>query len=111
MNTPNRHEFPRRAAYIIAEYTVREGTHRDVIKNIGAGGLFIRTARKVALGQFIVLEFPLFQFDTLVRVTGKVTRRDSDGFAVLFNEPLNDLMGKDGKLREIVHEGDRISSE
>lgn len=110
MKPANRHEYPRRTAFIIAEYTVKEGTHRDVIKNIGAGGLFIRTSRKVAQGQFIALEFPLLQFDTLVRVTGKVIRRDPDGFAVLFDEPLDDLIVKDGELPEIVHEGDRSPS-
>ena len=107
--TINRHEYPRRTSYIITKYTVREGTFRDVIKNIGAGGLFVRTSRKVSHGQPIVLEFPLFHFDNKVQVTGTVTRREADGFAVSFDEPLDDLVCENGDFPDIVHEGDRSS--
>ena len=103
----NRQKRSRRTSYIIAEYTVKEGTHRDVIKNIGAGGLFIRTSRKVAEGQSIVLEFPLFRFDNTIKVSGTVVRTDSDGFAVAFDKLLDVLQSKNGTLPEIVHEIDR----
>ena len=111
MKASNRQEHPRRTSFIIAEYTVKEGTHRDVVKNIGAGGLFIKTSRKVSLGQTIVLEFPLFQFDQTVKITGQVIRRDHDGFAVEFDEPLDALVSKNGKFPEIVHESDRAPRE
>ena len=78
-----------------------------MIKNIGAGGLYIRTSRKVAEGQPIVLEFPLLRFDNTIRVTGKVVRTDSDGFAVAFDALLDALESKNGQLPEIVHEIDR----
>jgi Tfp pilus assembly protein PilZ len=104
---PNRQQRSRRTSYIIAEYTVKEGTHRDVIKNIGAGGLFIRTSRKIAEGQSILLEFPLFRFDNTIQVSGKVVRVDSDGFAVAFDALLDVLESKNGQLPEIVHEIDR----
>lgn len=107
---PNRHKKSRRTSYIIAEYTVKEGTYRDVIKNIGPGGLFIRTSRKIAEGQSIVLNFPLLRFDNTVQVSGKVVRRDSGGFAVAFDELLNDLEAEDGQFPEIVHESDRSPS-
>ncbi len=97
----------RRAAYIIARYTVSEGTYRDVIKNIGAGGLFVRTSRKVSAGQAIVLDFPLFDFDATIQVSGQVTRRDKHGFAVVFDTPLDELIGDGGTVPRIVHEGDR----
>jgi hypothetical protein len=104
---PNRQKRSRRTSYIIAEYTVKEGTHRDVIKNIGAGGLFIRTSRKVAQGQPIVLEFPLLRFDNTIRVSGKIVRADADGFAVAFDHLLEALASKNGQLPDIVHEIDR----
>lgn len=106
---PNRKKRSRRTSYIIAEYTVREGTHRDVIKNIGAGGLFVRTSRKIAEGQPIQIEFPLFRFDNTIRVSGKVVRIDSDGFAVAFDSLIKALESKDGQLPEIVHEINRGS--
>ena len=106
---PNRQKRSRRTSYIIAEYTVKEGTHRDVIKNIGAGGLYIRTSRKIAEGQPIELEFPLFRFDNTVRVSGKVVRVDADGFAVAFDSLLEELKSKNGQLPDIVHEIDRTT--
>ena len=104
---PDRQEHLRRSSYIIAEYMVREGKFRDVIKNIGAGGLFMRTSRKIKTGQPIVLEFPLFRFENIIRVSGEVIRRDHDGFAVAFDEPLEPLSGLDGVFPDIVHESDR----
>jgi hypothetical protein len=86
---------------------VLEGTFRDVIKNVGAGGLSVRTNRKIAVGQPITIEFPLFNFDNVTRVTGRIVRRDIAGFAVTFDEPIHGLICKEGHFPEIVHERDR----
>jgi Tfp pilus assembly protein PilZ len=102
-------QYPRKTSYIIVEYTVLEGTFRDIIKNIGAGGLFIRTDRKIAVGQPVATHFPLFDFDNIIHVHGRVVRRDSDGIAVTFNEAIEGLVCKKGHLPEIVHESDRMS--
>lgn len=102
----NRH-YPRRSAFIIAEYKLKEGTYRDFIKDISADGLFVRTWRKFVAGESIVLKFPLFQFDNTIQVSGKVVRNDQDGFAVTFDEPIDGLICKEGHLPEIVHEDDR----
>ena len=104
---PKRNTLPRRTSYIIAEYTVKEGTFRDVIKNIGAGGLFVRTSRKVAVGQPITLQFPLFSFEHILKVAGTVSRIDQKGFAVTFDETIDDLICKKGRFPKIVHESDR----
>ncbi|WP_319409484.1 PilZ domain-containing protein [uncultured Desulfosarcina sp.] len=104
---PNQRQYPRRTAFIIAEYTVKEGTHRDVVKNIGAGGLFVRTWNKIDVGQPIRLQFPLFDFENTIHVSGIVSRIDPMGFAVIFNEPINGLICEEGHFPEIVHEGDR----
>ena len=103
----NRRQYPRQTSYIIGEYTVIEGSFRDIIKNIGAGGVSIRTDRNIAIGQPILINFPLFQFDNTIHVAGRVVRRDHYGFAVTFDEPIHDLICKDGLLPEIVHESDR----
>ena len=105
---PKRNTLPRRTSYIITKYTVKEGTFRDVIKNIGAGGLFVRTSRKVDAGQPIVLQFPLFNFEQTIEVTGTVSRIEQKGFAVTFDETIDGLICKKGHFPEIVHEGDRL---
>ena len=107
----NQRETPRKTAYIIAEYTVREGVFRDIIKDIGTSGMFIRTKRPIAENQDIILEFPLFEFEHLVRIQGKVVRSTPNGFAVTFDEPIGGLTGKDGQFFKIVHEIDRKSSD
>ena len=99
--------FPRRAAYIIAQYTVREGTYRDIIKNIGATGIFVSTTRGVASGQAIELEFPVFEFENQIRVKGTVSRSSRKGFSVVFDRPIEGLICKEGHFPEIVHESDR----
>jgi len=103
----NQRQYPRRAAFIIADYTLKEGSYRDLIKNISADGLFVRTWRKFVAEESIVLKFPLFRFDNTIQVFGKVVRNDHDGFAVTFDEPIEGLICKDGLLPEIVHEGKR----
>jgi Tfp pilus assembly protein PilZ len=103
----NRRRHHRRPSYIIVEYTVEEGTYRDILKSVGANGLFINTKRSIAAGQSIALRFPLFSFDQLVEVTGKVVRSGPQGFAVELKQPMEALLGPDGKLPDIVHEIDR----
>ena len=105
--TPKRNTIHRRTSYIISEYTVKEGRFRDIIKNIGAGGLFVRTSRKVAVGQPITLQFPLFNFEQTIQVTGTVSRIEPMGFTVIFDNPIEGLICKEGHFPEIVHEGDR----
>lgn len=104
---PNQRQYTRRTAYIIAEFSTSEGKFRDVIKNISAGGLFVRTLHKVTVGQPITLQFPLFSFEQTIKVSGIVSRIDLIGFAVTFNEPINGLVCEEGHFPEIVHEGDR----
>ena len=103
-------QYPRRTSYIIAEYTTLEGTFRDIIKNIGAGGLFIKTYRSVAVGQPILVRFPLFNFDQTVEASGRVVRRDPDGIAVTFTEAIAGLICKEGHFPSIVHEANRLQS-
>ena len=103
----NLRRYPRRAAFIIAEYTVREGVFREIIKNIGATGVFIRTWRRVAEGQPIELKFPVFEFENQLQVSGSVVRSTSKGFSVVFDRPIDGLICKEGHFPEIVHEGDR----
>ena len=103
----NRRSYERRAAYIIVEYKIAEGVFRDIIKSIGAHGVFINTRRQVQISQTIELRFPLFQFNDLVTISGKVVRTGPYGFAVQFDRPIEELVCEQGEFPEIVHEIDR----
>lgn len=98
----------RRTSYIVAEYKVKEGVFRDIIKNISAEGLFVSTKRPITANQEIELNFPLFQFDQFIQARGRIIRCTSNGFAVVFNEPIEGLICKKGEFPQIVHEIDRI---
>ena len=89
MKIINRSEFPRSRAYIIAQHSTQERNHRDMVKNIGTGVLFVKASRKLSPGQ--------------------VARRGHDGFAVDFNEPIDALVCKNSELPEIAHESVRKS--
>lgn len=97
----------RRVAHIIAEYRVKEGQFRDIIKNIGSAGIFISTQRQIAMGQEIEMTFPLFSFQHKIQILGKVVRSGPHGFAVSFDQPINGFISKDGQIADIVHEIDR----
>jgi hypothetical protein len=107
---PNQRDHPRRTSFIIVEYTVREGTFRDIIRNISANGMFVNTTRTIAEAQAIELQFPLFEFEHLIQVTGQVTRCTVAGFAVTFDQPIDDLICQEGHFPEIVHEINRNKS-
>ena len=106
----SRRQYPRRAAFFVAKYTVLEGTFQDIVGNIGAGGLFIKTKRRIAVGQPILTDFPLLEFKNTIQVAGRVVRIDSNGFAVTFTEAVSGLIRKEGHFPEIVHEGKRHQS-
>lgn len=103
----NRRQNLRRRSFIIVEYTVKEGVFRDIIKNIGANGIFIGTSRRVAEGQDVLMKFPLFQFDHQIQARGKVARSGPNGIAVSFDDPIAALICKEGEFPDIVHESDR----
>lgn len=107
----NQRQHPRRASFIIVEYTVKEGKFRDIMKNVGANGMFINTQRAIDEDQPILMRFPLFEFEHIIEARGRVTRCSASGFAVAFNQPIPGLICKEGHLPEIVHEMDRIEDE
>ena len=94
--------YPDRANLIVAKYTVLEGSFQDIIDKIGAGGMFIRTKRKIALGQPIATDFPLIKFKNTIQVPGRVVRIDPEGFAVTFTQAVPGLVRKEGHFPEIV---------
>ena len=99
--------YQRKHGLIIAEYTTPDGKASGLIRNISAGGLFIRTDKKPFAGQSIVLQFPLFNFEEKISVSGKVIRIEPTGFVVKFDKPIYNLTYATDSSLEIVNEVDR----
>ena len=96
--TANRRRYPRRTALFSAKYTITSGTYRDMVRNVSAGGIFIATRRTINDGQRIGLRFPVFAFDQRPRVMGTVVRSQDKGFAVVFDHPIGERIGQDGRF-------------
>jgi PilZ domain len=86
---PNRRQYLRHPAQFSAKYTVRQGTFRDLVRDICASGLFVSSRRKIEQGQPIEFQFPVFAFKRRLRVMGKVVRCHPSGFAVVFDQPID----------------------
>jgi len=93
----NRRRHTRRTALFSAKYTVKSGTYRDLVRNVSAGGIFIVTRRTIEDGQRISLRFPVLAFDRKPGVTGTVIRSHYQGFAVRFDEPVEEGICREGQ--------------
>lgn len=99
MNTvAHRRQYARYRTLFTAKYTIKAGTFRDLITNIGAGGVFVSTRRKVAQGRSINIQFPIFAFGKWLSIMGSVVRCEPDGFAVMFDEGMDVRILKDGQF-------------
>jgi hypothetical protein len=87
-------KYPRRPALYTAKYTIASGTYRDLIANVSAGGIYIHSQRDVERGQRISLRFPIIAFDRRPNVTGTVVRSHARGFAVMFDDPVEERIQK-----------------
>ena len=105
--TSDTRAYHREDALIIAEYATSKEKSHCLIKNISAGGLFVKTSWKLDVGQPITLTFPLFDVDETITVAGTVSRIEPLGFAVVFDQPIDGLVCEKGGFPKIVHEGDR----
>lgn len=111
MNTvPNNRRYPRQTALFSSKYTVKEGTYRDLIRDIGAGGVFVCTRRKIDQGRSINLQFPILAFKIRFSLMGKVVRCNPNGFAVMFDEPIDEKLFREGG-RGTKCAGDSLVSE
>lgn len=88
--TANRRLHPRHITLFSAKYTVKSGTYRDLVRNVSAGGIYIISRRRIKDGQRIRLRFPVLAFDKKPSVTGTVIRSQDRGFAVMFDNPVEE---------------------
>ena len=99
MNTvAHRRQYPRYTAVFSTKYAVKEGMFRDLIRDVGAGGVFVSTRRKIPQGRPINIQFPIFAFGTWLSIMGTVVRCDAKGFAVMFNEAIEVKLLKEGRF-------------
>lgn len=106
-NIAHRREYTRYTALFSTKYTLKEGMFRDLIVNISAGGVFFSTRRKIIQGRSINIQFPIFAFGKWLSVMGTVVRRNSKGFAVMFDEAIEVKILKEGRFPGNVNAGNQ----
>ena len=109
-NDPHRRQYTRYAAAFSAKYTGKEGKFRELTRDVGAGGVFIRTKRKIKKGRRINIQFPIFAFEKNLSLMGTVVRCEPEGFAVMFEEAIDVGIFQDGRFPGNINEGKRSTT-
>ena len=91
----DRREYPRVPCSIPVSCTTGAGVSKDLIRDISAGGAFIRTSEAFSPGEEITLALSFPNLKEPLKITGQIVWRTSRGIGVKFASSLS----KD--LREI----------
>ncbi|PIE67049.1 MAG: hypothetical protein CSA23_06175 [Deltaproteobacteria bacterium] len=111
MNTiPHRRQYPRYAAVFSTKCSAKEGKFRDLTRDVGAGGVFIRTKQRVRQGGRINIQFPIFAFEKNLSLIGTVVRSEPEGLAVMFDEAIDVRLFKDGRFPGNMKEDERFAT-
>ena len=110
-SVPNSRQYPRHTALFSSKYTVKEGTFRDLIKDVGAGGVFVSTRRKIVQGRPITIQFPVLAFKKRLSLMGTVVRCNAKGFAVMFDEPIDEKLFNEGDREPKCAEDSLVSED
>ena len=107
---PHRRQYPRYAAVFSTKCSAKEGKFRDLTRDVGAGGVFIRTNRKIRQGRRINIQFPIFAFEKKLSLMGIVVRCENEGIAVKFEEAIDISIFKDGRFPGNLNEEKRSTT-
>lgn len=88
-------KYQRNNCDIPADYTIKNKTYMDFIRNISAGGVYITAQHSQSIGQEVSMNFTLPGHQKSIRVYGRIVRASSKGFAVKFYNEVEELLNKD----------------
>jgi len=81
-NGKRKHE--RKDFFAAVDYTSHIGTHKDFIRDISEGGVFIETSGKFSVGHEISMTFNLPSYEKKLKIMGKIARITKNGIGVKF---------------------------
>lgn len=76
--------FPRFSCMVAVDYDINDWSCQNFVRNISLGGAYIETQDPIALGEIIQMNFSSANLRNHLSVSGKVVRRDANGFGVQF---------------------------
>ena len=80
-----RRNYPRQRCDLTVSFDNSNTSCEGFIKNLSASGVFIRTKKVFNLGEHVKLSFTLPTEQNPLIATGKVVRKEDDGFGVQFD--------------------------
>ena len=85
-NDSSMRENPRKPCLINANYSIQNKDYKSYILDISIGGVFIETNEKFTIGQQIVLNFSLPNYQKPFKLTGTISWGSPRGFGVKFDK-------------------------
>jgi hypothetical protein len=83
---PNgKRKHKRKPFYNIVDYATRDGFHKDFLKDLSVGGVFIETNFPFSVGQDISMIFTPLKAQKKIKIVGKIIRLGEDGIGVKFS--------------------------
>ncbi len=82
------------------DYALFQGVYSKPIRDISVGGVYIETAQGPSTGERVQMIFSDYSGMDLIRLSGNVSRRDDEGFAVSF---LCESSRELGKLKSYIY--------
>lgn len=86
-------QHPRRPVVQQVDYTIGDRFHRDAMRDISLGGMFIETNLLLEVGQEVTVSIPFSDGRPPVRVRGEVVRVAKDGVGIRFRRDTKTLRG------------------
>lgn len=77
-------KYPRKPYFMAVDYATEDRAYKDFIKDIGMGGVFIRTRIPFSVGQEVSLSFPLPDQKRHIKISGEIVRAGEQGIGVKF---------------------------
>ncbi len=81
----NNRKYFRKKLLMPIEYSINNRFHKDFIKDISQGGIFIETGKQLLVGQVISLTFTNPKNYKPIKTFGKIVRVEKNGIGVEFN--------------------------
>jgi Tfp pilus assembly protein PilZ len=85
-NESSMRENPRKPCLINANYSIQNKDYKSYILDISIGGVFIETNQTFTIGQEIVLNFALPNYQKPFKLSGTISWGSPRGFGVKFDE-------------------------
>ncbi|UCF83245.1 MAG: PilZ domain-containing protein [Desulfobacteraceae bacterium] len=80
----DRRKHKRKSIFMVIDYSIKDRTYKDFIKNISTGGVFIETRMAPGAGQKIVMSFTLPNCRKHVKIAGEIAQTNLQGIGVKF---------------------------